>query len=139
MAFEIYLNFSDGKAEEAIKLYEKVFNGKRHPDIMRFKDVEGFPLKPSEASYIMHAEMGIDNIVLNFSDVTDQTPYQRGNNISIMVTCDSSEKVEDIFNQLSIDGHVRTKPQETFFAEKYCEFEDRYGIWWQLIYHAKTN
>jgi len=136
MAFEIYLDFTNGEANEAFETYEKLFNGKRHPHIMRFKDVPGNYLE-HEKEYFLHAEMMIENMNINFSDVPKHMTYTKGNQVSIMYTCQSVEDVLTKFNVLSQDGEVFTKPGKTFFAESYCHFVDKFGIPWQFIFLGK--
>lgn len=134
MAFEIYLNFKNGEAQEAFETYEKLFAGKRNPNIMRYKNVPGMKVKPEEANYVLHAEMTLENMTINVSDVDQSTRYVKGTQVSIMYTCASVTDLEHKFEILSKGGQVNVKPEKTFFAESYTEFEDRFGIPWQLIY-----
>ena len=134
MAFEIYFNFQKGQALEAFETYEKLFNGKRHPNIMRYKDYPDMHVKPEEKDYILHAEMTVGPMTLNFSDVDSSMAYSKGKQVSVMFTCDSVKDLEHKFEVLSKDGIVRVKPGKTFFAKSYTEFEDKFGIPWELIY-----
>lgn len=134
MAFEIYLNFKKGQAIEALELYEMVFDGKRYPSIMRYKDVPDMNVKPEEEDYVLHAELMVGDMNINFSDVDDSMVYVKGTQVSIMYVCDSVIDLEHKFEALSKNGNIHVKPNRTFFAESYTEFEDQYGIPWQLIY-----
>ena len=134
MAFEIYLNFKNGQAMQAFETYEMLFDGIRHPQIMHYKDVPGMNVKPEEEDFILHAEMKLENINLNFSDVDSTVSYVKGTQVSIMYTCQSVADLEHKFEVLSKNGVVNVKPGKTFFAESYTEFEDQFGIPWQLIY-----
>src|SRR5690606_39556188 len=66
-----YLNF-DGKAEEAMRLYERVLGGKL-TDIHRFGSMppqEGFELTPKQENYVMHVALQLpDGQMLMASDI----------------------------------------------------------------------
>lgn len=136
MAFEIYLNFDNGQALAALETYERVFHGQREAGIFRYKDAPDASYDKKYENYIMHADMKLDNIVLNVSDVMEKA-YVKGSQVSILYTCDSTEEVERVFHELSKGGNVRVKPEKTFYAESYADLTDKFGIPWQLIYFKK--
>ncbi|HUJ29505.1 MAG TPA: VOC family protein [Myxococcales bacterium] len=51
---------------------------------------------------------------------------------AIAIECDSAEEVDRLFKALSAGGTERMSPQSTFWAVRYANFTDRFGITWQL-------
>jgi len=132
MAAEIYLNF-DRTCDEAIKMYQKAFSTE-DAQIMRYKDMPNYTGKPENGNLILHSVMNIKGSIFHLSDVPEHMIYHAGDNMSILVHCDSEIEVNEIFNQLKVSAMNVQTPQPTFFAKAYGSVKDRFGISWQLIF-----
>jgi PhnB protein len=129
---EPYLNLQ-GKSNEAIEFYEKVFNGQGKA-IMRFKDAPpnpDFPVADELKDLVLHAEMIINGTKFHFSDT--QQNVVPGNMISFAVTFTAAEEVKDVFNQLAAGGEILMELAPTFFSPMYGWVKDKFGVGWQLI------
>jgi PhnB protein len=80
----------------------------------------------------MHATLVASEGVLMASDTMPGMPFQEGNNFSISIGCESVEETDRLFQALSAGGNVKMPPQETFWAQRFAMFTDRFGIHWML-------
>jgi predicted 3-demethylubiquinone-9 3-methyltransferase (glyoxalase superfamily) len=115
-----------GKAEEAMKFYTSVFD---HSGINRvFHQENG---KVLHATFTLKGQqfMCIDN---PNGDHHAFTPA-----MSLFVTCDTAEEIDELFETLSQDGKVLMPLAPTPFSEKFGWVEDKYGVSWQL--HLAKN
>ncbi len=125
-----YLNFP-GTCEEAMTFYAKVLNGNIEA-MMRF---EGSPMEkgvpPERIKKIMHARIRWGDHTLMASDVgpDDFKPMQ-----GMMVTINLTDipKAERISAELSEAGSVQMALQETFWAQRFGMFTDRFGTPWMI-------
>jgi len=127
-----YLTF-DGNCEEAVKFYQKTFNGEIQ--IMHYSDAPSnpnFPIPDSAKNRVLHAELRKNGDVIRFSDTFPGAHYSRGNNISFSLEFNTKDETKSIFETLSEGGNIEIEPQETHFSPLYSKFTDRFGVIWQL-------
>jgi PhnB protein len=56
------------------------------------------------------------------------------------ISCDSAAQAEEVFARLSKDAkEVPCKIAEAFFAKRYGEVIDRFGVLWAVMYEEETN
>ena len=119
-----YLLF-DGTCEEALNLYAKVLGGK----IESMLPFEGTPAAESTPAdfrkKIIHATMRIGEQLLMASD---DKPQGFSVNISVKTPADA----ERVYGALSGGGKITMPLSETFWAQKFGMFVDRYGIPWMV-------
>lgn len=132
MQVQIYLHYN-GKCAEALEFYKQAL-GAKIDQVMHFKDAPADPknpVSPDLANQVMHSSFHIGDTTIMASDCG--TPMQ---GFSLSVGFDSSDEVERAFNALSKNGKVTQPLSETFFAHKYGQCDDQYGVNWILL-HAK--
>ena len=125
-----YLNFP-GTCEQAMTHYAKVLKGTIGA-MMRF---EGSPMEkhvPAERiKKIMHARVDWNGQMLMASDAPpdDFKPMQ-----GMMVTINMTDipEAERLYAELSEAGNVQMALQETFWAQRFGMFTDRYGTPWMI-------
>jgi len=135
-----HINFN-GNAEEAFTFYKSVFGGE-FTKIIRFKDLAGpeFPVPEKEENKIMHIALSIGksnrlmaNDVPEFMGRTNENE----NRSKIVLSTDSKEEADKIFNGLSaegeLEGPIGDSPWGTYFG---C-FRDKYGIEWIVEFDPK--
>jgi len=133
-----YLNF-DGKAEEAMRLYERVLGGKL-TDIHRFGSMppqEGFELTPEQENYVLHVALQLpDGQMLMASDMIAGVGPERvvGTNYSISVHPDSRQEADRIFNGLAEGGTVTMPMGDQFWGDYFGSLTDRFGVNWMVNY-----
>lgn len=133
MLYNPYFLF-DGKAEEAINLYEKAFGGT--PRIIKYKDApksEDFQPPVELLERVMHGELRFNNLVFMICDSSPMSPVTNGNNVQVSINFDTKEEFTKAFDVLKDGAKVLLPPSETFFAEYYTTFEDKFGVTWQFL------
>ena len=131
-----YLNFP-GNCEEAMSFYEKHLGAKVLME-SRFKDMGG-PGGPQNLppglspDGIMHARFTLGDTLLMASDgPADKTEPMRSAYVCLSV--DSNEEAERIYKVLTEGGEVFMAFGETFFAHRFGQFRDKFGINWMVIH-----
>ncbi|WBW99622.1 VOC family protein [Oceanirhabdus sp. W0125-5] len=129
----------NGNCEEALKLYQKAFNGNLLM-LIRYRDanpkdmcIEG--LSDREKNYVYHAEMVIGTQRFMFNDSTDEIP--KGQSISIVITFECSSDVKNAYNILIDDAKVIHPLQETTYSSCFASLIDKFGMRWELMTENK--
>ena len=132
MKMHTYVNFP-GTCKEALQFYEKHLGGKTIM-MSTFDEVPGQNIPPGlERSGVLHARMEVGQTILMASDgPKERVQPMRSAYLSLSV--DSDEEAERIYNALSDGGEVFMPMAETFFASRFAQFRDRFGINWMLIH-----
>jgi PhnB protein len=137
-----HINFN-GNAEEAFTFYKSVFGGE-FAKVMRFKDLAdpNFPLSENEKDKIMHIALPIGKSnMLMANDVPEfmGRTNENENRSKIVVSSESKEEADKLFNGLSaggqVEGPIGDSPWGTYFG---C-FRDRYGIEWIIEFDPNNN
>jgi PhnB protein len=128
-----WINFN-GNAEEAFTFYKSVFGGE-FKKIIRFKDLAGpeFPVADKEANKVMYIALPIGkNNVLAANDVPESMgrTNENENRSKILVSVESREEADKIFNGLSAGGNVEGPIGDTPWGSYAGMFRDKYGIEW---------
>ncbi|MDR2914606.1 MAG: VOC family protein [Tannerella sp.] len=127
-----FINF-EGKAAEAIALYETVFDVK-DKKVSLFRDMpeemkQHFPRDTDD--YVMHAEMVINGTRVWIGDTTQG--INPGDMVSLSVPLSSPEEVRSTFDKLKEDGEVYMEPEPTFYSPLFGTVRDKFGVIWHLI------
>jgi len=129
-----YLSFN-GNCEEAFEFYAKVL-GAKIIMMARYKDMPAQPGQPSmppgTEEKVMHARLQIGEQWLMASDSPPHMPYQGMHGISIALGFDKAADAERVFAALSEGGSVHMQIAETFWAERFGMFTDRFGVSWMI-------
>jgi PhnB protein len=125
-----YLHFN-GNCEEAFDLYQKVLGGK-NPMKMTFGEAPtGSPTPPAMKSKIMHTRIQVGDDWLMGSDApTDRFSKPKG--FAVSYNCDTPAEAERVFKALSAGGQVMMAIQETFWAQRFAMFTDKFGTPWMI-------
>ena len=130
MKLNTYLNFN-GNCEEAFKFYEKVLGGK----IEMMMPFEGSPSAkdvPSDwGKKILHVNMTVGDSLLMGSDAPPQYSSKPAG-FAVNIGINDYAKAERIFKQLSEGGKITMPFQNTFWAQGFGMFVDRYGTPWMI-------
>src|SRR3954470_10056134 len=82
-----YLNFNNGTAEKAIKLYETALGAKAE-NVMRFGDAPGMTVPDAAKGRILHARLRVGNAVFMLSDVMPDNPVHADGKSNAWVSLD---------------------------------------------------
>jgi PhnB protein len=142
MKITSYLVFN-GQAEEATNYYADILGGTIE-NFYRFRDMppaEGMPpISEEYGNLIMHCCIdggkNFPNGTMSIADTLPSDPRDFGNGGHILtLSVDSAEQAESIFARLAADARRILCPmQEVFYAKRYGELVDKYGILWAVMY-----
>jgi PhnB protein len=125
------LNFG-GNCEEAFRFYEKNLGGKVLM-MMRQDQAPGGNATGDAGEAIVHARLGIGDTVLIGNDVPPSV-FEKIRSVYIYLSVDSSEEAERVYKLLAKDGQVYMQLEETFFATRFSQLRDRFGVSWSIIH-----
>jgi PhnB protein len=128
-----WINFN-GNSEEAFAFYKSVFGGE-FTKVIRFKDLAGagFPVTENEENKIMLIALPIGkNNVLMANDVPEVMGKvnENENRSKIVVSAESKEEADKLFNGLSAGGTVEGPMGDSPWGTYAGMFRDKYGIEW---------
>jgi PhnB protein len=138
-----HINFN-GNAEEAFTFYKSVFGGE-FSKVIRFKDLKssGFPVAEKEENKIIHISLpiGKNNHMLMANDVPESMgkTNENENRSKIVVTTESKEEANKIFNGLSVGGQVDGPIGDSPWGSYFGCFRDKYGIEWIVEFEPKKH
>ena len=130
-----HINFN-GNAEEAFTFYKSVFGGE-FAKIIRFKDLASpeFPVAEKEENKIMHIVLPIGKTsMLMANDVPEimGRTNENENRSKIVISAESKEEADQLFNGLSAGGQIEFPIQESDWDSYFGCFRDKYGIEWTV-------
>ena len=123
------LNFG-GNCEEAFRFYETQLGGK----IVMMMNQSQAPGAPRDAGKaIIHARIDIGDTVLTGNDVPPSV-FKKIRSVYLNLSLDSAAEAERVHNVLAEGGEVYMPLQETFFATRFSQLRDRFGVLWSIIH-----
>jgi PhnB protein len=130
MNMHTYVNFA-GRCAEAFRFYEKHLGGTigmmmthgQAPDQSQM-------IKPEWKDAVLHARISIGGTELMGADIPNAQPM-RSAYLSLAV--DSDAQAERVFSALADGGEVFMPIQETFFASRFGQLRDQFGINWMIM------
>lgn len=131
MKVNTYLNFG-GNCEEAFQYYEKHLGGKAI-GLMKWNQMPdaGKHTPPGFEGKVLHGRMTLGDTAIMASDVPGYEPM-RSAYLSLSVSSD--EEAERIYAALADGGQVFMKMGETFFAYRFGQLRDKFGVNWMVIH-----
>jgi PhnB protein len=129
----------NGNAKEAIQFYEKALSAQ-----VLFSQTFGempenpdHPLPEAARERVSHATIKVGENEIMFSDIFPGQPHQIGNQVTICISTDDSEKSKQIYESLKKDGQVSMPLQETFFSPAYGIVTDKFGVTFQIYTESR--
>jgi len=134
-----WINFN-GNAEEAFTFYKSVF-GSEFTRVVRFKElaISGSHTSDADAEKILFIALPIGTgTVLMGNDVPASmgTVSENENRSKILVSAESKEEADAIFNGLSAGGKVEGPIGQSAWGTYFGMFRDKYGIEWMVEFAA---
>ncbi|MFA6056999.1 MAG: VOC family protein [Taibaiella sp.] len=141
-AINPWINFN-GNAEEAFTFYKSVFGGE-FTKVIRFGDLASaeFPVAEKEANKIMTIALPLGkHNVLIANDVPEfmGRVNENENRSKIVVSAESKEEADQIFNGLSAGGDVEGPIGDSPWGTHAGMFRDKYGIEWIVEFDPNYN
>ena len=130
MKLNTYVNFA-GKCAEAFRFYENHLGGKIGMMMTHGQSPDQSHTKPELKDAVLHARITIGDTDLMGADIPSAQPM-RSAYLTLRVQSDA--EAERIFSALSESGEVFMPIQETFFASRFAQCRDRFGINWMILH-----
>lgn len=132
MKVSTHLNFG-GDCEAAFRFYEKLLRGKI-TTLMRFADLPpGVPRPPGVDAQVVHVHLDVGDSALLGNDVPGGH-FQPIRSSYVYLSVDSAKEADRIFAELSTGGEVGMPMAETFYATRFAQVRDRFGVLWSIIH-----
>jgi PhnB protein len=126
-----HLNFG-GNCEEAFRFYERHLGGKITM-MMKATELPPQMKAPGSPDAVIHARMEIAGVELIGNDVPAQY-FKPIRSSYLYLNVDSTEEAERVYNALAERGEVSMPIAETFFATRFAQLRDRFGVLWSIIH-----
>ncbi|MCL2562078.1 MAG: VOC family protein [Rikenellaceae bacterium] len=142
MKITSYLIFN-GQAEEAANFYADAFGGKIE-NLYRYESMPPMPDMPEVPAEfkqkIMHACITFPGGGMSVADTLPADPRSFGDGCMLTVSCDSIAQAEGVYDKLCKGAKkITCELGETFFAKRYAELVDRYGVLWAVMYEEEGS
>jgi PhnB protein len=124
-----YVNFA-GRCAEAFRFYEQHLGGRIGMMMTHGQAPDQSRVRPELKDAVLHARISVGGTELMGADIPSAQPM-RSAYLSLGV--DSDAEAERIFSALSDGGEVFMPMQETFFATRFAQWRDRFGINWMIM------
>jgi PhnB protein len=129
MNLHTYVNFA-GNCKEAFHYYETHLGGKVDMMMTHGQAPDQSRVKPAWKDAVLHARMSLGGTHLLGADIPTAQPM-RSAYLSLGV--DSDTDAERIFSALADGGEILMPLEETFFATRFGQVRDRFGINWMIL------
>ena len=124
-----YVNFG-GRCAEAFRFYERHLGGAIGM-MMKHKDApDQSRIGPEWKDAILHARITIGGAELMGADIPNAQPMQSA---YLSLNVDSDSEAERVFSTLAEGGEIFMPMQETFFATRFGQLRDRFGVNWMIL------
>lgn len=136
MKAHTYLNFADGKTEEAFRFYSSAF-GTELEHLTRFSDMPmpGVEMPEEVMNRIMHVRLSLGgSAVLMGSDTIEgmNDPVVMGNNFYVSLHPTTREEADRLFAALGEGGKVEMAMMDAPWGDYWGAFRDKFGVQWMI-------
>jgi len=125
-----YVNFA-GSCAEAFRYYEKHLGAKIVMIMTHAQAPDQSRVSPEWKDAVLHAVISIGDTELMGADIPKAEPMRSA---YLSLSMDSDSEAERVFAALSEGGQVFMPMQETFFASRFGQLRDRFGINWMILH-----
>ncbi len=129
MELQTYVNFA-GTCAEAFRFYEQHLGAKIEMMMTHAQAPDPSKVKPEWKDAILHAKLTLGGTELMGADIPTAEPMRSA---YLSLDVESDAEAERIFSALSKGGQIFMPMQETFFATRFGQLRDRFGINWMII------
>jgi PhnB protein len=129
MRLNTYVNFA-GRCAEAFRYYQEQLGATVTMMMTHEQSPEASRLPPEWKQAVLHARICIGDAVLTGADIPRAEPMRSA---YLTLSVDSDAEAERVYAALSRDGKVFMPMQETFFASRFGQLQDQFGINWMIV------
>lgn len=123
----MFVGEQHGKADEAMNLYVSLFEDSRIDDVERYGAGEEGP-----EGTVKRATFSLGGREFIAMDSSGEHRFTFTPAVSIVVTCNREEELDELYAKLSDGGKVLMPLQSYPFSARFGWVDDRFGVSWQL-------
>ncbi len=135
MTLNTYVNFA-GNCAEAFRYYEQHLGGRVTMMMTHDQAPDQTHVNPDWKAAVLHARISIGGTELLGADIQGAEPL-RSAYLTLRVNSDS--EAERIYATLGEGGRVLMAMEETFFARRFAQVQDRFGINWMILHERPMS
>ena len=102
---------------------------------MQARNTGSDQLGPEWKDAVLHARMTLGGTALLGADIPNAEPMRSA---YLTLEVESDTEAERTYAALSVDGRVLMAMAETFFATRFGQVQDKFGINWMIL-HARAR
>lgn len=141
MKITSYLIFN-GQAEEAANFYADILGGKIE-NLYRFNSMPPMPEMPVPDDFkekILHCCIIFPGGSMSVADTLPNDARNFGNGGHMLtIDCDSIAQAEEVYAKLSRGAQkIPCELGEAYYAKRYGEVVDKFGVLWAIMYEEET-
>lgn len=130
MRMNTYVNFR-GKCAEAFQYYERHLGAKIGAIMTHAQSPDLSRVGPDWKDAVLHASISLGDTELMAADIPNAEPMRSA---YLTLRMDSNIEAERAFTSLSDGGRVLMPLEETFFAFRFGQVQDKFGINWMILH-----
>lgn len=117
----------EGRAEEAMNFYISLFKDSQITSITRYGENEA-----GKPGTVVHAVFQLNGQEFMCIDSAIKHEFTFTPSISLYVTFDDEDELDQVFAKLSEDGNILMPLNSYPFSKKFGWISDKFGVSWQL-------
>ena len=130
MKLDIYVNFA-GRCAEAFRYYEEHLGAKAGMMMTHAQSPDPSRVGPEWKDKVLHARISIGDAELMGADIPSAEPMRSA---YLTLRVDSDAEAERVFAALADGGQVLMPMLETFFAPRFGQVRDHFGLNWMILH-----
>ena len=134
MKTHTYVNFA-GNCAEAFRYYEKHLGAKVGMIMTHGQSPDQSRENPEWKDAALHARISIGDVELWAADIPNAQPMRSA---YLTLSMDTDAEAERVFSALSDGGQMLIPMREEFFASRFGQVRDRFGINWMILHERPT-
>jgi PhnB protein len=135
MKLHTYINFA-GNCTEAFRFYEQHLGGKTTMMMTHGQGPNANELPPDRKNAVLHARITIGETELLAADIPNAQPM-RSAYLTLMLS--SIDEAERVYAALSEGGEIFMPIQENFFAFRFAQLRDKFGMNWMILHERPVS
>jgi PhnB protein len=129
MKLNTYVNFA-GRCAEAFRYYEINLGATVGMMMTHAQAPDPSRLPPEWKDAVLHARVRIGDSELTGADIPNAQPMRSA---YLTLSVDSDAEAERIYAALADGGKIFMAMGETFFASRFAQVQDQFGINWMIL------
>ena len=135
MTMNTYVNFA-GTCAEAFRFYERHLGATIGMMMKQSESPDQSRVNPEWRDAVLHARLSLGGTELMGADIPNAQPMRSA---YLSLRAENDTEAERMFSALSEGGEIFMPMQETFFASRFGQLRDRFGINWMIMHERPID